>query len=93
MGSANFGHEGGVLSDIFIAITNNTNRALVLFVYGKFSRQIINSLETKVGRLITLLAQHMPLLGKYRMDSCLLNLGFTTIVKTIKYQLSLCLDF
>jgi hypothetical protein len=59
MRSADFGHEGGVLSNVFITITNNANGALVLGVDGELGRgQVIDSLETRVGRWIRVEAGH-----------------------------------
>jgi hypothetical protein len=85
VGGTNFGRQSGIQADFFVEVTNNTDGAVMLFVDSHISREVIDGLETGVGRAVAPLTQNMPLLSENRVDASVFDGGLTTIVKAIKY--------
>jgi hypothetical protein len=84
------GHHRGVGPQSFIKVANNAHRPAMCRVYGKFGREIVDSLDARVGVEVPPLAEDMPLLSINSMDAGVFDFVFTNVVEAVEYDFPIC---
>jgi hypothetical protein len=87
--AADGGHEGWIGSNVFVEVSNNTNRPTMGMMDGNFVRKVVNCLESGVWSPVTSMPEYVPLLGEDSMNTGLFDSCFAAIVKAVEDDLAL----